>query len=321
MESIASILKAFGHQDRLRIIALLAHGELTISELVQILKLSQPRVTQYIKALEAVGVLERIREGSWVFSRINRQDPVMFALLESVLKAIPKDDPIQQMDKKRLEAVRQSRAKAANMFFAQVAQDKNQLGHEYLPQRDIETALLNLAQDKRYDYMIDMGTGTGRMLELFAPFIARGTGIDISPDMLAVARHKLAAKALSHISVQQGDLYNVALPAASADLVTLHQVLHYLDDPMQAIITASRLLNPKGRVVIIDFSAHQFEDYREKYAHRRLGFSDLDMSNLLSSAKMTLNQSVNIPSHNSQAPDVKIWIAENHVQSPQKIAA
>jgi len=307
MEKFAAALKTLGHIDRLRIIALLAHGELTMTELVHILGLSQPRVTQYIKSLESVEIVERLREGSWVFSRLKRGNPALSKLVETTLQTMPENEALLNSDMRRLKEVREARSRVANAFFARVAQNSGQLGDEYLPQARIEEALLKIAGNRSYEFMIDMGTGTGRMLELFADRIKRGAGIDSNPDMLKVARHKLASDAFAHISVQQGDLHATPFREKAADLVTLHQVLHYLDDPREAIFEASRLLTQNGQLLIIDFEAHTEDHYRDDYAHRRLGFSDQDMIEWAGLAKLQLKTEITLSNNNN--PAVKIWTA------------
>jgi len=310
MEQFTTALKALAHTDRLRILALLSHGELTVSELVSILNLSQPRVTQYIKSLESAGIIERLREGSWVFSRLKRGNVGISALVSTTLAALPQDDPTLKADQRRLNDVRAERSKIAEAFFADVANDRGQLGNEYLPQSDIEKALLDTAGDADFDYMADLGTGTGRMLELFASRAKGGAGIDTNVEMLTVARHKLASTDFSHMSVQQGDLHATPLGTGIADLVTIHQVLHYLDDPLEAIREASRLLKSGGTFLIVDFEAHQFEAFREKYAHRRLGFSDQDITTWLDAADMSLGSVQNIGRGDESLPAVKIWRAK-----------
>lgn len=307
MESFAAALKTLGHVDRLRILALLSRGELTITELVQILGLSQPRVTQYIKSLEAVEIVERLREGSWVFSRLKRGNPSLSKLVETTLQTLPENEAVLRSDRRRLNEVRDARSRIADEFFARVAKDSGQLGNEYLPQERIEEALLDISGNGPFDFMIDMGTGTGRMLELFADRIKRGAGIDSNPEMLKVARHKLAPDEFAHISVQQGDLHTTPFREKTADLVTLHQVLHYLDEPREAIFEASRLLAPGGQLLIIDFEAHTQDHFRENYAHRRLGFSDQDMLEWARGAKLKIKSEIKLS--NKINPAIKIWKA------------
>jgi len=308
MDAIATLLKTLGHPDRLRILALLCQGELTVSELVQILGLSQPRVTQYIKSLEQADIVERMREGSWVFSRLKHGQDAFSEIITATLAALPQTGQLAS-DRIRLDEVRTARSRQAEAFFTSVANNRGQLGHEYLPQADIESALLDLLPNKVFERMIDLGTGTGRMLELFAPHIRSGIGIDDSVEMLRVARHTLSDDAYAHISVQQADLHEAPVRDGSADLVTLHQVLHYLDDPARAVAEASRLLGVNGHILVTDFTAHDLENYREEYAHRRLGFNDGDMIEFFSRSGLKMIQTRILPAIDKSAPEVKIWHA------------
>lgn len=308
MERYANILKTLGHTDRLRIIAILDRGELTVTELVQTLELSQPRITQYIKSLEAADIVERLREGSWVFSRLKRSNAHVHELVQTVLRKLPKDDTDLVADSQKLEAVREARSQIADAFFAKVAQDDRQLGHEYLPQKNIEKALLDSVADQKFDFMIDMGTGTGRMLELFAAQVRKGAGIDMNPDMLKVARHKLADEQFGHISLQQSDLHSTPFREGSADLVTLHQVLHYLDDPREAIGEAARLMAKDATLLIVDFETHDVEEFRDNYAHRRLGFSETDMKDWLQDVGLKLQMTARV--EHKESPPVIIWKAQ-----------
>jgi len=307
MERHVLALKTLGHTERLRILALLSHGELTVSELVQILQLSQPRITQYIISLETAGIIERLKEGSWVFSRIRRGNEAIAALVSTTLATLPQNDPIIRQDLTRLESVRAERSKAAKAFFANVANDRSQLGDEYLPQADIEAKMRELLGEGPFEYMVDLGTGTGRMLELFSDRIHRGSGIDNNSQMLKVARTKLSQ--LKHVTVRQGDLKATPLEDEVADLVSLHQVLHYLEDPALAISEASRLLGPTGQLLIVDYEDHEREEFREEYAHRRLGFTNEDISGWLLSAGLHLTHVESISTQDSR-PDVRIWIGQ-----------
>jgi len=315
MEKHVLALKTLGHTERLRILALLSRGELTVSELVQILKLSQPRVTQYIISLETAGIIERLKEGSWVFSRISRGNEAVSAIVATTLATLPQNDPVMKQDLKRLEGVRAERSKAAEAFFASVANDRSQLGDEYLPQADIEAKMRELLGEGPFDYMVDLGTGTGRMLEVFSDRIHRGSGIDNNAQMLKVARSKLAAR--EHIAVRQGDLLAVPLADGCADLVSLHQVLHYLEDPQDAIIEAARLMTPGGQLLIVDYEDHDRDEFRTDYAHRRLGFKDGDIRSWLSAAGLSLTRVETIPTQENR-PDVRIWLGAARQPQRQK---
>jgi len=309
MDRISTALKAMGHNERLRIMALLSHGELTVSELVKILGLSQPRITQYIKSLEEAGIIDRVKEGSWVFSRISRANKDLFNLVSKTLEMLPRDDAILLADRRRLDDVRAERSKDADAFFDMVASDDGQLGDEYLPRDDMDNKIHEILGDNRFDFMIDLGTGTGRMLKLLADKIERGAGVDNNSAMLKVARHRLSETGQTHLSVRHGELAATPFGAETSDLVTIHQVLHYLDEPADALREASRLLQGKGKLLIVDFAAHNQDDFRDKYAHRRLGFSDDDIRGWASDHGMNLTAIDNV-STGSGKPDVRLWLCE-----------
>ncbi len=309
MDMLVTALKTLGHPQRLRIMALLARGELTISELVQITGLSQPRITQYVQSLEMAGLAERIKEGSWVFSRLRRNHPEIAPLIKPILQLLPEDDERLSVDLRRLSEVRAERAQIANGYFAKLASDGGQMDEDYALQAGVEAKLSALIGERRFKHLVDLGTGTGRMLGVLSACINRGTGIDSNMDMLKLARHNLAQGGHDHISVRHGNLLSAPLPAGSADLVSLHQVLHYLDDPFEAIREMARLCMSGGHIVIIDYAAHDFDNYRDKFAHRRLGFSDQAIEDWMSEGGLKLTDIVTIAGSKTR-PDVKIWHAE-----------
>jgi len=311
MERISTALKAMGHKERLRILALLSHGELTVSEIVKILGLSQPRITQYIKSLEDADIIDRLKEGSWVFSRISRQDSELFNLVSKTLEMLPVDDAVLTADRRRLDEVRAERAKTADAFFDYVASDSTKLGDEYLPHADIDRAINEVLGREKFDFMIDLGTGTGRMLSLMSSNVVRAAGVDNNSEMLKVARHRLSKTASKHLMVRHSDLTATPFSAHVADLVTIHQVLHYLDDPADAIREASRLLQSQGKLLIVDFAAHNLDEFRDKYAHRRLGFSDTDIKGWASEYNLSLTSVTNVTT-GSGKPDVCVWISEKN---------
>lgn len=306
MESLANILKTLGHPDRLRIMALLSHGDFTVSEITQVLGLSQPRVTQYISSLEKTEIIERFKEGSWVFSRLNRKNETVGTVIAAVLSELPEGDATLKADKRRLDEIKAARAEAANSFFAQAANDENQLGIEYLPRGDIDAELRDMLGAGPHGTLIDLGTGSGRVLSVLSDLFSAGIGIDNNRDMLAVARHSLSLAADPHMRVQQGDLHNTKLASGTANVVTLHQVLHYLETPDDAIREAARLLGSGGQLVIVDFTNHDFEDFRERFSHRRLGFSDAEMGKLLKANGLDLAETRIVKTRDSY-PDVKLW--------------
>ena len=319
MEALAKTFKQLGHPDRLRILAALQGGELSVSELVSVLDLSQPRITQYLASLEAAGVVERLREGSWVFARLVRRGPLQ-AVVGAALNAVPADDAQLHDDRQRLSDVREARAEDVRAFFADVANNAGQLSHDFLPSAPIERALLAAAGEGPFSHMVDFGTGSGRMLQLFAARVRRGTGLDLSAEMLRVARHQLAGEGTSHLTVRRGDITRTELDNASADLVTLHHVLHYLDDPASVLAEAARVLAPGGTLLVADFAAHEHEAFRDAYAHRRLGFSPAEMEALITAQGLS-SETVTAHDVAPDAPTVLVWQARQPWDAQHRSAA
>ncbi|MFI5398324.1 MAG: ArsR/SmtB family transcription factor [Candidatus Binatia bacterium] len=272
MEPLLSALRAAAEPTRLRLLAILARGELTVSELTRVLHQSQPRVSRHLKLLCDAGLLERWPEGAWVFYRVvDRGDGAGVA--HALLNLVPADDLELARDQERLEQVRRERAERAAAYFRDNAACWDRIRRLYIGETAVERAMLKAAGGADLGDLVDLGTGTGRVLEVFAPRVRRGIGIDESHEMLNVARAKLDARGIANCQVRLGSLYDVPLPSQCADVVTLHQVLHFLDDPAAALKEAARLLRPGGRLLVVDFAPHEMEFLRAGYAHRRLGFA------------------------------------------------
>jgi ubiquinone/menaquinone biosynthesis C-methylase UbiE len=270
-DALNAALKAAGEQTRLRMLALLVEAELTVSDLTDILRQSQPRISRHLKLLAEAGLIERFREGTWAFFRLAEHGggaEVARALLERLDPA----DPTIARDRDRLASVRAARAAAAQIYFRAHAAEWDRIRKLHVADAAVEEAIRAALSEKPFRSLLDLGTGTGRMLELFGREIERGLGLDLSLDMLLLARDRLERAGLKHCSVRQGDIYDLPLGNDSFDVVILHQVLHFLDDGARAIREAARVLRPGGRLLVVDFAPHELEFLREQHAHRRLGF-------------------------------------------------
>lgn len=311
MEQLLAGLRAAGEPTRLRLLALLARGELTVTELTQILRQSQPRVSRHLKLLCEAGLLERFREGSWVFYRLASGGPVA-ALAEVLTGLIPQEDLVIARDCERLEAVRTARAEKAAAYFRANADEWNRIRSLYVPEGKVEQAMMDLGARDDMEAVADLGTGTGRMLELFGPKAKSGIGIDLSPEMLALARARLALPEFAHCSVRQGDLYDLPMQDETVDLVTLHMVLHFLDDPAASIAEAARIMKPGGRLLIADFAPHDLDFLRESHAHRRLGFDADEVAAWLVEAGLDVREIRHLPPEGDDDAQltVSIWVAE-----------
>ena len=311
MEQLLTGLRAAGEPTRLRLLAILAKSELTVTELTQILRQSQPRVSRHLKLMCEAGLLDRFREGSWVFYR-RSQAGAGVKLASLLTSLIPAGDQTIARDLERLEAVRAARAERAAAFFRSNVEQWNRIRSLHVPEAKVEQALVDLAHaDEKVESFVDLGTGTGRMIELLGPEAQISLGIDLSPEMLAFARATLEQSGIEHCSFRQGDLYDLPLQDATADLVTLHQVLHYLDDPAAAVGEAARILKPGGRLLIADFAPHELDFLREEQAHRRLGFAEDEVKNWLVQAGLDVAEVRRLPPEGGEgALTVVIYAAD-----------
>ena len=308
METLLSALRAAGEPTRLRILAILALGELTVSDLTQVLLQSQPRISRHLKLLADAGLIVRYPEGSWVFYRLD-ESAQLGDLLGEIIASLPQGDHELQRDRERLAEVRAERAARAQAYFAANAAQWDSLRANHIPETAIEERMGELIGGRDIDLLVDLGTGTGRMLEIFGTRASRAVGFDISPDMLTIARAKLDELAAENCQVRQGDCANVPLEDNVADIVILHQVLHFLDDPQRAVNEAARITRPGGCVLIADFGPHEMEDLRNEHAHRRLGFADDEMNHMLRAAGLLAAAGDTLTAQNTPLT-VAMWQAE-----------
>lgn len=279
MNQLLEGLRAAAEESRLRLLALCAHGELTVSELAGILGQSQPRVSRHLKLLCDAGLLQRFREGSWVFFRLADQG-VNADLAREIVARIPASDPSHAGDRERLREAKARRAATAAAYFRNNAARWQEIRALHVPEPLVEEVLVAAAGGS-YRNLVDIGTGTGRILEILAPHVERGIGVDLSREMLAIARDNLERAGLRHCYVRLADMYRLPFEDASIDLISVHQVLHFAEEPARVIGEAARLLRPGGRLVVADFAPHGLEYLRTTHAHRRLGFSDGEVASWL----------------------------------------
>ncbi|MCI0598809.1 MAG: metalloregulator ArsR/SmtB family transcription factor [Beijerinckiaceae bacterium] len=323
-DSLLAAAAAAGEATRLRLLALLAEAELTVSELVTILGQSQPRVSRHLKLLAEAGLAERHREGSWVFFRIAQAGPVAAFARDLIARLAPGDAHLSA-DRARLAEVRQLRADQAARYFAAQAANWDELRAMHVPEERVEAAIRKAIGTSPVHALLDLGTGTGRMLELLAPLASRAAGIDQSPQMLGVARVRIERAGLRHVQLRQGDIYAVPVEAGFFDLAVMHQVLHYLDDPLRAIREASRLLCPGGRLLIVDFAPHEEEALRAAHAHRRLGFAPGEVAGFMAAAGLDVIAKDDLVPKPGEAGKltVSLWLGRDRraVADPLSISA
>ncbi len=315
LDGLLAGLRAAAEPTRLRIVALVAEGELTVSELVHILGQSQPRISRHLKLLAEAGLLVRLREGSWVFHRLADDGPGAL-LVRHLTPLLPGDgDPVLARDRRRLAEVKRARAEAAADYFRRNAESWDRLRSLHVDDGEVERAVGRLLPKRGIRTLLDIGTGTGRMLELLGRRADRSLGIDLSREMLAIARAHLDRAGLANCRVRQADLYQLPLDDASVDVATIHQVLHFLDRPAAAVAEAGRVLAPGGKLLIVDFAPHDLESLRDEHAHRRLGFADAEIAAWLERAGLTPADTVHLK---GKPLTVVVWTAEKPATPKRK---
>jgi ArsR family transcriptional regulator len=315
------IFRALADPTRLRIVALLRAMELSVGELAQVLAQSQPRVSRHVKILCDAGVAARRKEGSWVFlvpGDLQRVGPI-FSALDSWAEMDGLDHWVIA-DSARLAAVRADRAAAAERYFAEHADQWDSVRSLHVPESAVEQAMRDMLGSSSLGRLVDIGTGTGRVLELLGEQADHAIGVDRSPEMLRVARGKLTATTKGRWELRQGDIMALTLPPGSAETVTLHQVLHYIPAPEVALAEAAKLLAPGGRILIVDFASHEREELRQRDAHARLGFSDAQIAAWLGAAGINLSTTRHLKGGELT---VTLWLGQRPptVTADQKAAA
>lgn len=310
LDGLSTALRASAEPTRLRILALLSEAELTVSDLTDILRQSQPRISRHLKLLVEAGLIERAREGSWAFFRL-AQDGSGPALVRGIVARIDAQDATTARDRERLAGVRAGRDAAARQYFEAHAAEWDRIRQLHASDTAVEAAILEALDGADVSFVLDLGTGTGRMLELLGPRIERGLGVDMSLAMLALARARLERAGLRHCTVRQGNIYDLALAKDGFDLAIVHQVLHFVDDGAGVIREAARVLRPGGRILVVDFAPHDLEFLRDEHAHRRLGFAPETVSQWIAAAGLEVEAQRTLAAEPKDKIAVSLWLGRD----------
>jgi len=305
LSQMLTALRAIAEPTRLRIVALCRTGDLTVNELCRALGQSQPRTSRHLKLLVDAGVLEKLPEGVCVFHRLTRSG-IGAEVARNISGLIPDDDVLRN-DQNRMAQIKQEREARAAEYFTNNAAEWDTLRAMHVDDQEVEEMVLSLLAGKNLGDLLDIGTGTGRMLEVLAPYSERVEGIDSSRSMLAIARATIGRLNLEHSHVRHGDMYDLPFPAHSYDTVLFHQVLHYVDDPVFAVEEAVRVMRPGGRMLIVDFAPHDIEDLRRDHAHRRLGFPVAEINGWFEGAGLHPTKTRNLK---GTRLTVSLWMAD-----------
>ncbi|MBC7504599.1 MAG: metalloregulator ArsR/SmtB family transcription factor [Sandarakinorhabdus sp.] len=316
MEPLLIILRALADPSRVRILLLVRRMELSVGEIAAVLDQSQPRVSRHIRILADAGLVKRAKEGAWVFVRLGNSavaGPVLAAV-----DALAVDAGVA--DQVRLVAVRAERAASADAWFAAHAADWDRERSLHIAESDVEAAIVTALGGRDLGVLVDVGTGTGRMIELLGPRAASALGIDRSPEMLRLARGRIEGAGLRHAEVRRGDMYALPRGDASVNTLVFHQVLHFADDPAAVIAEAARVLAPGGQLLVVDFMPHGREELRNQQRHLRLGFADRQVLDWMNAAGLLGAVAARLP--DPRAIGVTLWLGTRaHTVTSERKAA
>ena len=319
-----TLFRALADPTRLRIMRLLGSMELAVGEVAQVLGQSQPRVSRHIGILCDAGLAERRREGSWVFLRAcansSESPPLCASIADLLVEAEGADAQFAgqcEQDRRKLANIRHHRESEAQAYFSEHAHDWDELRRLHSSDEAVEAALAHALSELPLGRLLDIGTGTGRMAEIFSERADRIVALDKSLAMLRVARAKLQHLPTERVELVQGDFASLPFDAASFDTVLFHQVLHFAQSPASALAEAARVTRSGGRIAIVDFAAHQREELRDRHAHARLGFDDAQMSGLLANAGF---EPVPPAALEDGELGVKIWIAQRCAKTEESVS-
>ena len=318
-DQAVTVLRAAAEPTRLRVLLLLAREELAVLELCRVLGQSQPRVSRHLKLMADAGLVERFPDGAWVFYRLTDSSAVR-AMVDAALALVADTDALHERDAERLALVGGERARQADIYFAENAARWDEIRSLHTSETDVEAAIVEAAGPGPHGRLVDLGSGAGRMLTLLGGSAKSAVGLDLSRRMLNIARLRIAEAGLSACELRHGDILNTGLPSAEADLVIVHQVLHFLGDPVAALREAARLTAPGGRILVIDFAPHDLEFLRSEHRHRRLGFSDAEMERWLSACGLVSPSVRTLPAESADGLTVKIWTADRAQDRLRRVA-
>lgn len=313
MDDLLASLRAAAEPTRLRLLALAARGAFCVMEFTEILGQSQPRLSRHLKLLCDCGLLDRVREGANVWFALPTGEEG--ALARDLVARLPASDPVLEADRRQAARVLAERARVASESFRRNGADWDEMRALDLPAQAVEDALLTLVPADSHARLLDIGTGTGRVLELLAPRVRQALGVDASKSMLALARARLAEGGFAHVAVRLADMYRLPLADRSFDIVVLQMVLHHAEDPDGAVREAIRVLAPGGHLLVVDLAEHDRQDLTGKLAHRWSGFSDATIARMTGAAGVTVAPPVMIPA----SLPIRIWQGSHPAEAAQTV--
>ncbi|MDL2317352.1 metalloregulator ArsR/SmtB family transcription factor [Desulfovibrio sp. OttesenSCG-928-A18] len=296
--------KALADETRLRLLNVLCRHELNVNELVEILEMGQSRISRHLKILSAAGLLVWRREGLWVFYKTPEN-----GLGRDFIKAIQpffETDPALRMDLDMASGMIEERAHKTRQFFNAIAEDWDKLSREVLGAFDLPAAVARSMRP--CEVAVDLGCGTGNVLQSMLQKAKSVIGVDGSARMLELARRRLSADS-ERISLRIGDLSHLPLRDGEADFASLNMVLHHVPSPGEVLEEIRRVLSPGGLMLLTDFDRHEDEAMRTEYGDHWLGFEAQNLRAHLEKAGLSVRDHQLAPVERGLA--LHIFVAEN----------
>jgi ubiquinone/menaquinone biosynthesis C-methylase UbiE len=296
---VLSTLKALADPVRLRLVAILAHGELTVQELTEILRMGQSRISRHLKILCDAGVLTAKRQGTWGYYRLAGGN-AFFADLRPLLEEQLGELPGRQDDLEGLTRILDERRRRTREFFDAHARQWDVLAREVLPTAPYRATLL--AAVPSGGCLVEVGVGTGKLLAELRQRAATVIGIDNSAPMLEEAGRQVVLDGLADIDLRLGDMAHLPVPDNGADTAVLNMVLHHAPQPLSVLAEVRRVLRPTGTLIIADFCRHEAEWARERLADQWLGFEVNELSAWLRQAGFSPGQAQLVAGRGTELP-------------------
>jgi ubiquinone/menaquinone biosynthesis C-methylase UbiE len=266
-------LKLLSDPTRLRILMLVENEELSVAELQEILGMGQSRISTQLSQLKAEGLVSDERSG-----KNNIYTCTADADLRDVARLAAAEVPEVTADRAALRHLLRKRKDKSRAYFDELA---GRFGKDYVPGRSWKALAESLIKILNYKVVADLGAGEGTLAQLLAQRAQKVIAVDLSPKMVEFGQNLARENGLANLEYRLGDIEQPPIQDASVDLAILSQALHHAEHPQRALDSAFRLLKPGGRLIVLDLLQHHFDQARELYADRWLGFSESDLALML----------------------------------------
>ncbi|MDL2285267.1 metalloregulator ArsR/SmtB family transcription factor [Desulfovibrio sp. OttesenSCG-928-F07] len=291
MSDTLQYFKALSDETRLRLLLVLHRYELNVNELVELMDMGQSRVSRHLKILSSSGLLTHRRDGLWVFYSAAQEGPGR-KFIDAIYPFLTSEGFAQQ-DLALAAGIVEERSAKTSQFFNTIAEDWDAMSREVLGAFNLPE-MVEKMMPERCKVAVDLGCGTGNVLEHLLNHSEEVIGVDGSARMLELARRRFSQSG-SRLSLRIGDLEHLPLRDSEADFICINLVLHHLADPGGVLLEVKRALKPNGVFLLTEFDKHTDESLRADYGDRWLGFEADTLESYMRSAGFEVTSSQSYP--------------------------